>query len=87
MKPKIKDKVLTVDGYATVIKLENFRTCDRVIVKHDTTPERFATFKQGVAYFYEDLLEINDIKVKLKRYGGFEEGYTNTLLEPKSVFK
>jgi len=87
MKPKVNDRVLTQDGQGKVIGLENFRSCDRVIVRHETTPEKFATFKQGVAYFYQDLLEINGVKVKLKRYGGFEEGYTNTLLEPKSVFR
>lgn len=85
MKPKVKDKVLTEDGYATVIRLENFRTCDRVIVKHDITPERFSNFKQGVAYFYQDLLEINGVKVKLKRT--YEDEYENTLLAPKSAFK
>lgn len=86
MKPKVKDKVLTIDGYATVTKIENFRNCDRVVVKHEITPEKFKSFKQGVAYYFEELLEVNGVKTKLKREY-WEEEYENVLLKPKSVFK
>lgn len=66
MKIKKGDIVLTEHGLATVLYTENFRTADRAVVIHKTTPAMFVDFNKGVAYFYEEILEVNGVKTKLK---------------------